>query len=75
MREKVYKRKTNNKGETYCCLHKVLQSGKWQEVITDKFWEATHMKYRFQFKNYYIPADATSGVINGKLTISRTYFR
>lgn len=74
MTEKVYKRKINNKGKTYYLLRKVLQPGKWQEVITDKFWEATRMKCGFQFKNHYISADAKSGVISGKLTNSRTYF-
>lgn len=67
--EKVYKRHINNKGRTYYRLRKVLQPGKWQEVITDKFWEATRMKCGFQFKNHYISADAKSGVINGKFII------
>lgn len=72
--EKVYKRQANNKGKTYYRLRKVLQPGKWQEVITDKFWQATHTKCGFQFKNHYITEDAKSGIINGKLII-RTYFR
>ena len=42
-------------------------------MITDKFWEATHMKCGFQFKNHYISADAKSGVINGKLIVNRIY--
>lgn len=71
--EKVYKHQTNNRGKTYYRLRKVLQPGKWQEVITNK-WEATHMKCGFQFKNHYISADAKSGTINGKLIINRTYF-
>lgn len=73
--EKVYKRQMNSKGKTYYRLRKVLQPGKWQEVITEKFWEATHMNCGFQFKNHYISADAKSGVINSKLIFSRTYFR
>ncbi|XP_039310233.1 uncharacterized protein LOC113005626 [Solenopsis invicta] len=62
--EKVYKRNVINAGKTYYRLRTVLQPGKWQEMITDKFWEATHMKCGFQFKNHYISGDAKSGVIN-----------
>lgn len=65
--EKVYKRKINDKGKTYYRFRKILQPGKWQELITDRFWEATHMKCGFQFRNHYISADAKSGVINGKI--------
>lgn len=65
--EKVYKRQINDKGKTYYRLRKVLQPGKWQELITDKFWEATHIQCGFRFKNHYISEDAKSGVINGKI--------
>lgn len=70
--EKVYKRQTNKNGKTYYRLRKVLQPGKWQELITDKFWEATHMKCGFRFKNHYISADAMSGLINGKIIMNLT---
>lgn len=72
--EKVYKRQIKNKKKTYYRLRTVLQPGKWQKVITNKFWEATRMKCGFQFKNHYISADARSGIINGKFIINRTYF-
>lgn len=64
--EKVYKRRVNGKAKMYYRLRKVLQPGKWQELITHKFWEATKMTCGFQFKNHYISTDAKSGVINGK---------
>jgi len=54
----------------YYRLRKVLQPGKRQELITNKFWDATHMKCGFQFKNHYISADAKSGVINSKIIIN-----
>ena len=65
--EKVYKRQI--KGKTFYRLRKVLQPGKWQELITNKFWEATHMKCAFQFKNHSISTDAKTGVINGKIVL------
>lgn len=64
--EKVYKRQLNNKRKMYYRWRKVLRPGKWQEIITNKFWETTHMKCGFQFKNHYISADTKSGIINGK---------
>lgn len=42
--EKIYKRRIIEKGKTYYRLRTVLQPGKWQELITNKFWEATHMR-------------------------------
>lgn len=66
--EKIYKRR--EKGKMYYRLRKVLQPGKWQELITNKFWEATHMKCGFQFKNHYISADEKTGVINGKIVMN-----
>lgn len=68
--EKLYKRRINEKGKIYYRLHKVLQLGKWQELITNKFWEAKHIKCGFQFKNHYISADAKTDVINGKIVMN-----
>jgi len=68
--DKIYKRRVKKKGKMYYRLRKILQPGKWQELITNKFWDATHMKCGFQFKNHYISADAKSGVINGKIIIN-----
>lgn len=68
--EKVYKRRVNEKGKMYYRLRKVLHPGKWQELLTNKFWEATHMKCGFQFKNHYISADARTGTINGKIVMN-----
>lgn len=68
--DKIYKRRVKEKGKTYYRLRKVLQPGKWQELITDKFWEATRMKCGFQFKNHYISADAKTGTINGKIIMN-----
>lgn len=68
--EKVYKRRIKGKGKSYYRLRNVLQPGKWQELMTDKFWEATRMKCGFQFKNHYISADAKTGVINGKIIVN-----
>lgn len=65
--KKIYKREIKKK--TYYRLRKVLKAGKWQEVITKKIWETTHMKCGFQFKNHYISTDAKSGFINGKTYI------
>ncbi|XP_011685199.1 PREDICTED: uncharacterized protein LOC105448375 [Wasmannia auropunctata] len=62
LKHKVYNRRVN--GKTYYRLRNVLEPGKWQEVITDKFWQTTHLKCAFQFKNHYISEDAKSGVIN-----------
>lgn len=70
IKEKVYKRQINKKRKTYYRLRKVLEPGKWQDLITDKFWQATRMKCAFQFKNHYISADTKSGVINGKLILT-----
>jgi len=58
------------KGKHYR-LRKVLQRGKWQELITNKFWEATRMKCAFQCKNHYICTDAKTGIINGKIVMNR----
>lgn len=69
--EKVYKRRINERGKTYYHLRKVLQPGKWQELITNKLWEATRMKCAFQFKNHYISTDAKTGIINGKIVMNR----